>query len=36
VRAVLGQCQQFSNLFERIAVRLHPLDELHQRDDVPR
>jgi hypothetical protein len=34
VRAVFGQCQQFSNLSERIPVRLHLLDELHQRDDV--
>ena len=34
VAAVLSQCQQLSNLFQRIAVRLYPLDELHQWDYI--
>ena len=34
VCAVLGQRQQLSNLCQRIAVRLDPLDELHQWDYI--
>jgi hypothetical protein len=34
VRTVFGQCQQLSDFFERIPVRLHLLDELHERDHV--
>ena len=34
VRAVFGECQQLSDFLERIPVRLHLLDELHQRDHV--
>jgi hypothetical protein len=36
VGAVFGESQQFSNLVERVPVRLHLFNELHQLDDVRR